>query len=141
MKLQKLVYCLHGWHLAIFDEPAINEEFSAWQYGPVNEELYHIFKEFGNRPITEYAESWKDDEWVAYVVGKKNTKFHSLFNAIIEKYMPLTAVQLSSLTHMEGTPWDQTNRQKGGGIIPNKLIKEHFLTLARTLATPQEASQ
>lgn len=35
MKLQKLVYLLHGWNLAIAEEPAIDSQFLAWPYGPV----------------------------------------------------------------------------------------------------------
>ena len=55
MKLQKLVYIAHGWHLAIRRRPLIRESVEAWKYGPVIADLYHEFKKFGNMPITERA--------------------------------------------------------------------------------------
>ena len=76
MKLQKLVYFLHGWNLAIVDEPAIDSQFQAWPYGPVEEGLYHIFKPFRGNPITEYAMSWDGDEKKAFVVDKTQTSLH-----------------------------------------------------------------
>ena len=133
LKLQKLVYCLHGWHLAITDEPAIDEYFEAWPYGPVNENLYHIFKSFGNEPITVYADTWdsKSKKRVAYVVSTANLDFYNIFNLVVDKYMGFTPAQLSSLTHAEGTPWaiiikeaSTTSRR-----IENDLIKQHFRSL------------
>jgi len=44
MKLQKLVYYAHGWHLALNNEPLIDEQVECWQYGPVISSLFHEFK-------------------------------------------------------------------------------------------------
>ena len=62
MKMQKLVYLAHGWHLAIHDRPLISENFEAWPYGPVEEDLYHIFKPYRDAPITDYAKTWVGNE-------------------------------------------------------------------------------
>ena len=52
LKLQKLVYISHGWHLAIFDRELVDDEYAeAWQYGPVFPSLYHEFTEFGANPM------------------------------------------------------------------------------------------
>ena len=51
LKLQKLIYYAHGWHLAIRNAPLIDEVIEAWEYGPVVPNVYHEFKKFGNRPI------------------------------------------------------------------------------------------
>jgi uncharacterized phage-associated protein len=53
MKLQKLVYITHGWHLAVTGEPLIEEVVYAWPYGPVIPPLYHQLKGCGARPIAE----------------------------------------------------------------------------------------
>src|SRR5690348_2726800 len=55
LKLQKLLYFGHGWHLAITGEPLLSERIRAWKYGPVVESIYYQFRRFGNRPITTRA--------------------------------------------------------------------------------------
>jgi uncharacterized phage-associated protein len=129
MKIQKLVYCLHGWHLAITDGPAIDGHFEAWPYGPVEEDMYHLFKPYRDRPISTYAMSWEGDEQKAFVVNEKNREFYDILDFVAKKYMPFSALQLSAMTHQPGTPWS-LSRSTGGGVIDNELIKQHFRELA-----------
>ena len=129
MKIQKLVYCLHGWHLAITDRPAIHGRFEAWPYGPVEENLYHVFKGFGGAPIKSYALTGAGPEAKAYVVPDSDTEFKQIFDFVVSKYMPFSALQLSALTHQPGTPWSIT-RDQGGGLIDDEMIKQHFRSLA-----------
>jgi len=49
--MQKLVYFCEGWHLAVFGESLVQEQFEAWQRGPVVPDLYHSLKRFGANPI------------------------------------------------------------------------------------------
>lgn len=129
LKLQKLVYCLHGWHLAITGLPAIDRHFEAWPYGPVEEDLYHIFKNYGNQPISDYAKSWEGDTETAYMVLlDDNRKFGDILDFTILRYMPLSALELSTLTHQPGTPWAIT-KEKGEAVIDNDLIRDHFREL------------
>ena len=55
MKIQKLVYFAHGWYLALYDEPLLDEKIEAWRYGPVVPSLYHEFKRYGSGTIERYA--------------------------------------------------------------------------------------
>jgi len=130
MKLQKLVYCMNGWHLAVTGNPAIEGEFEAWQYGPVQDQLYHAFKQYRNRPILSYATVWKDSEDKAFVVPPNDSEFQKIFDAAYRKYMPLSALQLSALTHQPGTPWSKTIND-GGGVISNEEIRNHFLSIVK----------
>jgi len=125
MKLQKLVYMAHGWHLAVHDAPLIQEKFEAWPYGPVEDTLYHTFKQFRNSAINTYAKTWAGDKEVSYIVKADNQNFYDIFNAVTAKYGALSALHLSSLTHMVGTPWSAT-RAGGKTYIPNDMIKGHF---------------
>ena len=147
LKIQKLVYIAHGYHLAFTardnppnGSPLVNDEFAeAWRYGPVFPSLYHHFKRFGGDPITEFAEdiefSYDDD------TGKLDTKSITpkidpndefpcaLLNKIWEVYGEYTGLQLSDITHREGTPWEKTwKRRKGfrNAHILNKDIKEYY---------------
>ena len=52
MKLQKLLYFAHGYHLAVFGNPLIiGEDFEAWKDGPVVKGIYESFSSFGNKHI------------------------------------------------------------------------------------------
>jgi len=128
MKLQKLVYLAHGWHLAAYDKPLIEEKFEAWPYGPVEDTLYHVFKSFRDSRITSYAKTWVGDKEIAYVADKTNQNFQVIFEAVTNKYGALSALQLSSLTHQNGTPWSIT-RANSDTVIPNDVIKQHFREL------------
>jgi uncharacterized phage-associated protein len=126
MKLQKLVYFAHGWHLAFVDKELISEPVEAWRYGPVIPSIYHSFKQYGNSKILDiesYAENIKFLD-VALI------KFLGL---IWESYKSFSALELSELTHAKDSPWEQVVRNSGGikslphhQTIPNEIIKEYF---------------
>jgi uncharacterized phage-associated protein len=138
MALIKLVYFAHGWYLALKGTPLLNEQVEAWKYGPVIPSLYHEFKEFGNQPITRLAH---DDvvfrENGHLIIGTTTPQLEDedarkVVGRVWEVYKPLTAVQLSNLTHLSGSPWDVTpNKEIKGTDIPNDVIKEYFAALAR----------
>ena len=47
MKLHKLTYIAHGWHLAIFGEPLVADAAEAWDNGPVFPLMWAWALEFG----------------------------------------------------------------------------------------------
>ena len=53
MKLQKLVYFGHGWHLGYEPGALSVENAQAWRWGPVFPDLYHAIKIWGSGPIME----------------------------------------------------------------------------------------
>lgn len=134
MKLQKLVYYAHAWHLAIYDGPLINEAVEAWQYGPVIPSLYHEFKHFGNNPITSKAQEHDHEGDIFDIAAPAEARIIGLLDKIWEVYGKFTAVQLSNLTHKPDNPWSKTveeSKIKNGTLIrnldiPNDLIKEVF---------------
>lgn len=132
MKLQKLIYFLHGWHMAIIGKPAINDQFEAWPYGPVIGSLYQKFKHYGSDNIKDYVCEFDPEkrENIAYVVGVKDRRFNEIFEAVWRKYSPLDALVLSTLTHQKDSPWDQT-RKRGEKIISNELIRDYFRGLVQ----------
>ena len=128
MKLQKLMYFLHGWHLAIRDGSAVNGGFDAWTYGPVNEETYHAFKAYRMR-TTELTDAGE----TAYIVAPHVTDFYDVLNMVMDKYGQLSALRLSAMTHSTNSPWHQT-RKAGGYHIDDNLIQDHFIYLAQSAA-------
>lgn len=125
MKLIKLSYIAHGWHLAVLDTPLINENVQAWKYGPVFESLYHAFKRFGNNPIPPNAAMEFN-----YSTSDFEPKTRALLEKVWEKYSPLNALQLSALTHQQGTPWydtwEGTQFERQNVVISNDAIKVFY---------------
>ena len=132
MKAQKMLFFTHGWHLAITGEPAINKAFEVWPYGPVVSSIYQNLKVFGsnnvNRYISEYDPATKKN--VAYVVNRNCTLLYDSIDIVWEKYVGISAVQLSAMTHEADSPWDQAKRANLVEI-PNQVIQEYFVGLAR----------
>lgn len=141
MKLQKLIYYAHGWHLALTGKPLIKERVEAWKYGPVIPSIYHEFKNQGEEPVTEPA---VDFDWVNGNLGDlldtemttprvpPDSDAIPLLNRIWEVYgKKYSGVQLSNATHVAGTPWYITWEERGGKDrqgtdISEDLIKNHF---------------
>jgi uncharacterized phage-associated protein len=129
LKLQKLLYFLNGWHLAITGVPAIDEPFEAWEYGPVVGSIYHQFKDFGRGGITRYAKQYdpKAGEFRSFVVDKNQRQFYEILDAVWENYIGYDALTLSAMTHQKFSPWSRTY-ENGGGDIPSNDIKDYFVS-------------
>ena len=130
------MYFLHGWLLALNNRSAIDGRFQAWPYGPVEEELYHIFTQFRGSPIADYAKTWVGDEEKAFVVSKDDKIFYEVFDFVAQKYMPFTALQLSALTHQQDTPWSKA-RESDSSEISDAEIKSSF---KRLISRSQQAA-
>jgi len=118
MRLLKLAYMSHGWTLAIYDEPLVNDYVQAWRYGPVIPSIYYAFRPFGVYglkaiPIVKEETIDSDD--------------YDFIEAVYDLYKDLSGTRLSQLTHILGGPWHKTYEPgKLGIVIPNELISDHF---------------
>lgn len=133
MKLQKLIYFSHGWDLALFDKPLVDEEIQAWDYGPVIPSVYHEFKKFGASPITQYATDY-DSAAQEVVVPRIPLQDESvkLLLKVWEIYGGYTGIQLSNLTHLADTAWSKARvRAQDMGLrsiaMDNEEIKQEFV--------------
>jgi uncharacterized phage-associated protein len=125
MKLVKLVYIAHGWHLALTDEALISEPIEAWKYGPVVRTVYHNYKHFGSGQITNKVEDFPSSD------GQLDDDKKAFLDKIWHEYGNYSGLQLSTLTHLRETPWDivwnqQNGKERTGVIIANDLIKSHY---------------
>jgi uncharacterized phage-associated protein len=148
MKIQKLVYFAHGWHLALKDGPLIVESVEAWEYGPVVPELYHELKKFGSGVVTG-----RMTRLVAVGDGSLNVMFErptitdsetqTLVDKVWNVYGGFDAVTLSAMTHRADTPWSEVRRDnpgKRGVDIPDLKMKAYFQQLAQQNRTAAAAS-
>ena len=135
MKLQKLLYYAHAWHLAFFDRPLFQEGIEAWEWGPVVPGIYSAFSKFGNSPINEDGKEliWDNGNLGIRTpyVEEGDSEVNFLLQEILRVYGGLTAIQLSNITHAEGTPWsliasEYNDYLPRGLSIPNELIQDVF---------------
>ena len=130
MKLQKLVYYAHGWFMVFQDRPLINEEIQAWRYGPVIRSVYYYFKRYGAISIDGPA---KVSEADLCCVPPEDTLTHALLQEVWRVYGKYRGVQLSTMSHSEGTPWDKAwsrnQEHLESVVIPNDDIKKHFKSI------------
>lgn len=119
MKVLKLVYISHGFHLAFYDTPLIRENVQAWQYGPVIPELYFRLKTNDLNDSSFFKDKQDFD---------KDAITKKLLDAVYNKYSKYNGIDLSNLTHQKDTPWDITVN-KYHSIITNDIIKTYYKKL------------
>lgn len=125
MKLQKMVYFAHGYHLAKFGEPLVEEKFQAWKYGPVIPDLYRDYKMFGDAPIFEPDLIVKSPS-INDLNGLCDSAKESI-DYTWEVTKNLTASQLSKWSHAENSPWDNAYIPGVESIqIQNNDIQDYF---------------
>jgi uncharacterized phage-associated protein len=128
LKLQKLLYYACGYYLAVTDQPLIDRAFEAWDNGPVVPEIYREFSEFRAGPITRLARKLDPVEFefksVPIPTGDQNIS--RVLDFVWDNYSQYGPLQLSDMTHRDGSPWDITRKNNPGikdADIPNDLIK------------------
>lgn len=132
LKLQKLLFLCHAFHLVETGRPLVRGSFEAWQYGPVHREAYEAFKRFGPKAITEEADKFDP------VTGTRNPIPVSydrdaldVIQKVIQFYGPKSAGELVELTHSKNGPWDYVvNEAKSSANLGLKIsdatITERF---------------
>lgn len=119
MKLQKLIYFAHAFHLAVTDQPLFHDKVYAWPYGPVVESVYHEFKGYGSRAISTMGTSYVDDPdnpesygtFIIPQVEPTDGITQLVIAEIWNKYGHMSATQLSAITHEPGSAWGKTESQ------------------------------
>lgn len=107
LKLQKLLYYIHVWGI-VSNQNVLDAKFKKWEKGPVNDDVYYHFKEFGSNkiiPNTNTKKTIKDSE-------KEFVDF------VIDNYSKYSAVTLSAMTHQD-LPWIETPKNQ---VISSKSI-------------------
>lgn len=124
LKLQKLLYYIQGWHLALYNKPAFNDEFEAWVHGPVNIKIYQQFKEYRYNNI-ECPDS--------IVPNIEDNKFKKHIEEVLLVYGNENAWELEARTHRE-QPWIEARNNLPvdapcKNIIKQNTMKTYFASL------------
>ncbi len=120
MKLIKLVYLSYAWYITLKgkENPLTNEKAQAWKYGPVFPSLYKVIKSEGK---IEVEKSLPNN--IEEVISKEDSEF---LEKIWDLYGKYDGVELSAMTHAEGTPWRKVYCRDCNSEIPDDLIISHY---------------
>lgn len=113
LQLQKILYCIQRDFLKN-DMLAFDDDFEAWQFGPVIPEVYYLFCGFGAIRIR-----------MRYGIDV-DSGYSALINPIIERKRLLNPWDWSEDIDASGKAWDKVY---GGGngnhkVIPKQLIRD-----------------
>ena len=118
LQIQKLIYYCQGWMLGIYGEPIIQQDIIAWKHGPVIRSVFDALNRHGATPVkpirsVKRPEFTPQENWI--------------IDQALEIYGGYSGIQLSTMTHTPGSPWEQTTSEKGeGAVISNELLKSTF---------------
>ena len=125
LKLIKLCYIAYGFYLGYGKGRLFQEKIEAWKYGPVIPELYRNLRKYRGESIKEPLRC----NSVPLDGGK--TQF---VQNVWEAYKKFSGLDLTNLTHQEGTPWrevyDKTIRFSA--TIPDNSIKKYYERVIET---------
>lgn len=131
MKLQKLLFYAHAWHLAYGKGPLFENDFEAWPWGPVVRDVYVQTKNFGRSRvsslITEFT--WGPQGPTVQAPPGVNADLKPFIRSVWDTLKVYDGVQLSNSTHAKGEPWtiiSETIGTDSKPIIPNDLIRHVF---------------
>lgn len=113
LKLQKLLYYCQGFSFAWDNKKLFNDDFEAWQYGPVNRDIYDYFKVYGQLsiPSSEGKNIIGDPDEIETIEAVWNN---------LKSYSPFELVEN---THNE-RPW--LDAVAFNDVISKKSIKDYF---------------
>lgn len=113
LKAQKLLYYAQGVSLAKTGKPLFDEDFVAWQHGPVIPEIYSELKDFGRNQIVfedEVDLSKFEDEELDTLIS------------VYKTFGQYSAWKLRDMTHSE-SPWKDV---KINDVITKESIRAFF---------------
>jgi uncharacterized phage-associated protein len=133
LRLNKLLFFIHGESLKIRPNGLIRNHFEAWQFGPVIRSVFDTFKVYGDNIITMPA------YYLDYASGKEvpipyddiSQSDVRIIEQAFDEYSRLSTGQLVALSHESGGPWDLVygailSDRSQSALIPNELIRRHF---------------
>ena len=118
LKINKMLYYAQGFSLAKLGKNLFDEDFQAWDYGPVIPEVYHAFKCCGRKSIDEPTDEFDEDE-----LG--NDEFNLLID-VFSAYGKYTGWALKEMTHIKGGPWEKVYEPGKNRVISADSMRSYF---------------
>lgn len=124
LKLQKVLYFLDLWHLIHTKERLItDEDFQAWQYGPVLPSVYKKYALYAGNPIDSKIKGDIPEFTL------ENEKLQNHLYGYLDLLADVDPWELVRVSHKEDQPWYKTYHSDGDkSTISNDLLEEYAKT-------------
>jgi uncharacterized phage-associated protein len=120
LKLQKVLYILQMYHLGRHDSPLFFGSFEAWDYGPVEPNLYQKLSGFGNSPLPGWA-------FLEHKIIATNHEDFEFINEILDVVLRRHVSFLVAFTHDELGAWSRIyEKGKMHTPITNEDIRAEY---------------
>lgn len=137
LKLYKLTYYAHAWHLGNGAGPLFPETVEAWPHGPVVPTLYEAFKGTGRSSI----------HFLGSHLGRHSVysgELEGYLEDIWETYKKHSGISLSNTTHGPGEPWSVVAKDhdvRSKPPIPNDTIEGIFRKKVEKILSEERKKQ
>lgn len=119
MKLQKILYFIASEYQKRTHKTLIAEPFQTWAYGPVLRSVYDKFRPFSKAPIRRYA---RDAQGNAFVIDEdSDLELKHSIDHVWQAAKNMNAVDLSELTRLEGSAWDNAFQEDRPILDPEEV--------------------
>ena len=124
MTLQKLLYYVQAWHLAVTNKPLFSEKIKAWKDGPVVPQVWHDRKDQESRRASGQDVS-------AVALDETASK---IIDLVLLAYGDKSGSELSALTHSED-PWLEAREGVPEGANSSQALSNE--SIARFYRAPR----
>ena len=121
IELYKLLWFCQGWHYNVTQKPMFEEDFEAWDSGPVPRVLWNIFRGRLNLHKHDFDSMGIGNADKVSGVSKK------VIDKVLNHYGYFSQEVLIYLSH-KSDPWKKNN-PKSDQLIPREEIKDYFCKL------------
>jgi uncharacterized phage-associated protein len=125
MRLNKLLYFAQGHYFARTGNPLFEDDFEAWDYGPVVSGIYQQYKSYKKKPIVDVDAD--------YSIETFNSDELDVLLDVAREYGKFSTSELVNMTHTDGSPWAECAKSQTQEIT-KKQIKDYF-SLHNSLST------
>lgn len=111
-KINKLLYCVYGVYLALYDNEILTEQPKYFPYGPVFPRVLKEYDELVKQPIKlELDDNLKE-----------------IINIVLNTFGKASAAKLSVWSHQKNSPWDKMKQKEAKYSDPlNPLdVRDYF---------------
>ena len=121
LQLQKILYFVQGAFYYKFDHSIFDDTIRAWDYGPVIDNVYNMYKKYGSSTIQEVDINFES----TFNRESEPEATRELVDIMVESLREIDPWELVRISHEDGTPW-KSNYHIWWPAIESTQIENYF---------------